>query len=247
MAIERQITEDTQAPEPAYTPASPPARNQAILLEEEWTPPPPLPEGSYTFVISASTGPKGLQAHRSTFIGLTVTVADGPNAGHFFEQRVFRDVWNYGEAQRLVTATDLARAIEAPDAPRRTFEETAEVIEQARQQRLPFRGKVTWGAMDHAALAQRAGRGGNARGLSMIWGADRFDQANEHGLPVARGIDGQLLWPQEHITRFLKRPETGFPAADAVESVDTLPAGAGSIAVEGPADDLTPDQGLVSR
>ena len=161
------------------------------------------PRAAYTFVISASTGPKGRQAHYPTFIGLTVRVADGPHAGHSFEQKVFRYVWNYGEAQRMVSATDLARAIEGPDAPRRTFEEAAAVIEQARQQRLPFRAKVTWGAMDHAAYERLAGSRGNARGLSMIWGADRFDQADEHGLPVARGIDGQFLWPQEHITRFL--------------------------------------------
>ncbi len=38
---------------------------------------------------------------------------------------------------------------------------------------------------------------------------------------MARGIDGQLLWPQEYITGFFKRPETGFPAAKAVASIDT--------------------------
>jgi hypothetical protein len=203
MTIERQITEHTQASEPDHTPASAPTPDQVVLLENERAPPPPLPEGSYTFVISAATGAKGRQAHRPTFIGLTVTVADGPHAGHSFEQKVFRDVWGYGEAQRLVSATDLARAIEGPDAPRRTFEEAAAVIEQARQQRLPFRAKVTWGVLDQAKFERLAGSGGNARALSMIWGAHRFDQVDKHGLPVVRGIDGQFLWPQEHITRFL--------------------------------------------
>jgi hypothetical protein len=220
MPIKRQISEDAPhaepdhtASEPDHTPASAP--DQAVLLESNWAPPPPLPEGNYTLVISASTGPKTASRPWPTFIGLTVTVAEGPHAGHSFEQKVFGTVTNHGEAQRMVSATELARAIAGQDAPRRTFEEAAAVIEQARQQRLPFRAKVTWGVMDHAALAQRVGTGCNARGLSMIWGADRFDQV-EHGLPVARGIDGQLLWPQEHITRFLSRRESDIPGAGAV-------------------------------
>jgi hypothetical protein len=147
----------------------------------------------------AATGPNGRQANRPTFIGSTVTVADGPHAGHSFEQKVLPHVSNYGEEQRLVSATDLARAIEGPGAPTRTFEQAAEVIAQARQQRLPFRAKVSWGVLDQAKYEQLAGSRGNACGLSMIWGADRFDQVDKHGLPVARGIDGQLLWPEEHI------------------------------------------------
>jgi hypothetical protein len=217
MAIDRTITEHPRDSEPDHTtPASGLTPDQIILHEGESVARPALPEGTHCFVISASTGPKMGSRPWPTFIGLTVTVAEGPHAGRSFEQKVFRTVTNYGEKQRLVSATDLARATEEPDAPERTFEQTAEVIEQARQQRLPFRAKVTWGAMDHAALEQRAGRGGNARGRSMIWGADRFDQANEHGLPVARGVDGQLLWPQEYITRFLRRPKGGFPVGGAV-------------------------------
>ena len=45
------------------------------------------------------------------------------------------------------------------------------MIEQARQQGLPFRGKVTWGVMDHGEYERLAGNPSNARGLSMIWGA----------------------------------------------------------------------------
>jgi hypothetical protein len=77
------------------------------------------------------------------------------------------------------------------------------------------RARCTWALQRHGA-----------------WGAERFDQVDKDGQPVARGIDGQLLWPQEHIIRFLKRLETGSPAAHAVASGDTLPARAGSIAME---------------
>ena len=132
----------------------------------EGAPPPPIPEGTYTFVISVSTGPSSRDrgASRPTFIGLTVAVADGPHAGRSFEQKVFHTVTNYGETQRLVSATDVARAIEGPDAPTRTFEQAAGVIEQARKQRLPFAGRVTWGATDSALYNQLAGSRGNARG-----------------------------------------------------------------------------------
>jgi len=167
---------------------------------------PPLPEGIYVFVISACTGPMTTSRPRPTFIGLTVTVAEGPYAGRSVEQKVFRYVSNYGERERKVTATDLARAIEGRDAPERTLEEAAVVIERARKQRLAFRGKVRWGAKDQAEFEQRAGTYCNAYARSMIWGADRFDQVDEHGQPATRGINGQLLRPQEHITRFVPAP-----------------------------------------
>jgi hypothetical protein len=70
--------------------------------------------------------------------------------------------------------------------------------------------------MDHAAYEQRLGKPCNARGLSMIWRSDKFDQVDEYGQPAARGIDGQLLRPQAYITRFLKRCESEIPDADAV-------------------------------
>jgi hypothetical protein len=192
--------------------------HQMGVLEGQWVPPPPLPEGTYNFVISDSTGPKGRDPSRTTFIGLRVTVADGPHADRSSEQKVFRDVTNYGEVQRLVSATDLARAIEGPDAPERTFAQAAEVIQQARKQRLPFAGRVTWGAMDYAAYDQLAGSRGNTRGRAMVWGAARFDQVDEHGQPAARGIDGQLLRPREFITRFVPRRKGDTPSADAVAS-----------------------------
>jgi hypothetical protein len=190
--------------------------NQIGVLEGEWVPPPPLPEGKYTLVVSDSTGPKTASRPYPTFIGLTVTVVEGQHAGRSIEQKVFRLVTNYGEKQRLVSATALAQAIDGHDAPERTFEEAAEVIEQARKQRLPFRAKVTWGALDHAEFEERAGRPGNARGRSMILGAARFDQADKHGQPVARGIDGQLLRPQPYITRFLPRRKDDTPRVGAV-------------------------------
>jgi hypothetical protein len=92
-------------------------------------------------------------------------------------------------------------------------------------QRLRFVGRITWGGTDCALYNQLAGSRGNVRARAMVWGAARFDQVDEHGA-CGPCVDGQLLRPHAHITRFLPRRKADIPGGGASQFAVLSTAGA---------------------